>query len=362
MNLLQPYLVVEMASSDAPQAHQLAIAVAGRIAADMGARVVKVVPRSGNPIASIPVLPYEQVDEAAALAAVLDASKTILALDLDDTADLAAWNRLLARADGLLSDDYGSRPSEPGRRVDIAVRVLPDNVPSTLDPSELSILALSGMLDVIGDPDRSPLALGGHQVAYAGGYTAFTALMGGLASQRPRRMTVDLLDVMMWANWKGVATPKFRPGAELHREGTQAEWQVFPCLDGYTALVFSEKDWRPLAEIIGDPLLLESDLFSLLGREKRRNDYLPIIRKWFSERTREDIYRRMQARGVPIGPIFGLDELASERQFASRDALARVKGKNGDEVVMPKLPLRWNGVAFEPVPTVYANNLEEALA
>ncbi|MBI3197597.1 MAG: CoA transferase, partial [Rhodospirillales bacterium] len=48
--------------------------------------------------------------------------------------------------------------------------------------SEFAILALGGLLHMVGEPERKPLRLGGHQASYAAGLTAFTGLAAALAA------------------------------------------------------------------------------------------------------------------------------------------------------------------------------------
>ncbi len=50
--------------------------------------------------------------------------------------------------------------------------------------SEFTVMALGGLLDMVGDPARAPLALGGHQAAYAAGLAAYTGIAAVLC--RPR--------------------------------------------------------------------------------------------------------------------------------------------------------------------------------
>ena len=49
--------------------------------------------------------------------------------------------------------------------------------------SEFTILALGGLLHMVGEPERKPLRLGGHQASYAAGLTAFTGLTAALAAR-----------------------------------------------------------------------------------------------------------------------------------------------------------------------------------
>ncbi len=90
-------------------------------------------------------------------------------------------------------------------------------------------------MHMIGEPERKPLKLAGHQASYAAGLTAFTGLMAALAARDTGRkapaVRVSLAEVMQWVNWKaasGAAASGISPG----REGRNSEFQVLPCRDG----------------------------------------------------------------------------------------------------------------------------------
>jgi hypothetical protein len=75
--------------------------------------------------------------------------------------------------------------------------------------SEFTILALGGLLHMVGEPERKPLRLGGHQASYAAGLTAFTGLTAALAARDAGHtapaVRVSLAEVMQWVNWKAAS-------------------------------------------------------------------------------------------------------------------------------------------------------------
>src|SRR5213079_2021137 len=112
--------------------------------------------------------------------------------------------------------------------------------------SEFTLLAQSGLLHMVGEPERKPLKLGGHQASYAAGLTAFTGLAAALADrdagQRAPHVRVSLAEVMQWVNWKaasGAAAGGISPG----REGKASEFQIVPCRDGHVAVVHTVTQW-----------------------------------------------------------------------------------------------------------------------
>ena len=352
---LAPYTVVEVPAPGAPALHRLALGLAGKIAGDLGARVIKLVPRAGDPLHAIPVLPWEAGAAPAAAGRYLDTSKTVVALDLDDPADRAEADRLVAGADAVLTDGPYANEEIWRDRVAVLVQALPPGSPLAGAPlSEICLLALSGMPDIVGDPARAPLMLGGHQAAYAAGLAAFSALATGLAGLAAHGTgecyDVDVRDVLAWVNWKAVFATAFRGGSPVSREGRQAEWQVVRCKDGWIAVVFNEKDWPALARLVGHPDLLDPALTNVAGRAARRADYMPHIERWCAERTRDEAYRAAQAVKVPFGPVVDPAEMPADPQLSARSALARLD----DGTVMPQVPGRWSGHGFAPRPTLTA--------
>ena len=62
-----------------------------------------------------------------------------------------------------------------GRATPIEIAAFPLEMNAASRPvSELTLLALGGLLHMVGEPERKPLRLGGHQASYPAGLTAFT--------------------------------------------------------------------------------------------------------------------------------------------------------------------------------------------
>ncbi|MEQ9123273.1 MAG: CoA transferase [Alphaproteobacteria bacterium] len=353
---LSPFTLLEVAGPEAQDMHHLALALAGRIAADLGATVIRAAPADDDPLLRTPVLPWEADGAAEAVAATLDASKIVTPIPPGAEGVL---DELAAVADGVFTCG-AFLPDPERRRVSVRLETLPSNHPFNPGDGppvgELGLLALSGLLDIVGDPEREPIALGGHQAAYAGGLACFAAMMTGLAGRVAHGVgdayDVDMLDVLAWVNWKAVGAAEFRPQDKVTREGRQAEWQVLRAADGWIALVFNERDWPQLAKLVGHPALADPALATSAGRGPRRAAYMPHIEAWVAARTREEIYRDAQARRVPIGPVVEPGEIVDDVQAKARRMIAEVKrGPTGRAMSAPLSPVVWNGAGFPPRPT-----------
>lgn len=336
---LAGYTVVEALSPDCPIALRLASGMAGRIAADLGARVVLLESPGGDPLRNLP--PFTPRGDSAVFA-FLAAGKHSVA----DTPAIAA--QLLAAADVVLSDiGRSDLPSEGAARIGLAM--LEGDL--TGPQSEFTIMALGGLLDMVGEPQEAPLRLGGHQLAYAGGLSAYAALIAALL-QRPRatEATVSLLEVAVWLNWKSAASAALM-GTVTTRAGRTAEWPLLKCADGYVALVYTPADWPALCALCGDERLKDARFDSAAGRRTHAAALADIVEQAFIRLTRRELQELAMASRLPLGPVWDVSDLRCDPQVVGRKFLDVARG-------LPRLPVLWNGGAF-PVGAVPAPLLAE---
>ncbi|MEM9682952.1 MAG: CoA transferase [Pseudomonadota bacterium] len=355
---LANYCVVEAPAPRASTMHRLALALAGKIASDLGADVVKIVPPDGDPLHQVPVLPWENGIAPEAIRDFLDSTKTLVPLDADTQTGDREVERLAKVADVILTDDYAlvppGQPDAASQQVICLLTSFPkDNPLNDVPVSEITMLALSGLLDIVGEPTREPVMLGGHQAAYAAGLSIFSAMMTGIAALESHGvgdiLDIDILDALIWVNWKGVSGSRMSPGTETTREGASSEWRVLRAKDGYIALVYNQRNWKAVTDLIGDPMLSNPDLATRSGRAARRSDYMPVIERWCARRTRDEIYHAAQSLRIPVGSVVEPVELRSDPQIAARGTIAETAGVGATPCRMPVLPMIWNGRIFPPV-------------
>lgn len=294
----------------------------------------------GDPLRAMP--PFMPRGDSAVFAFLAAGKQSVV-----DTPAVAA--RLLAAADVVLSDvGRGDLPSDGAARIKLAM--LEGDLAGP--QSEFTIMALGGLLDMVGEPDEAPLRLGGHQLAYAGGLSAYTALISALL-QRPRAVeaTVSLLEVAVWLNWKSAASAALM-GTVTTRAGRTAEWPLLRCADGYVALVYMPTDWPALCALCNDERLNDARFDSPAGRRTHAAALADIVEQTFIRLTRQELQELAMARRLPLGPVWNVSDLHSDPQVIGRDFLDAVLG-------LPRLPVLWNGFAF-PVGAAPAAVLTEA--
>lgn len=350
---LARFTVVEVNDAGVPLCLRLATSLAGKIAADLGAQVLKIEPPGGDPVRrAAPLLP----GGASALFQFLNTSKRSLVLDLATEAGRASLVKLLDRADACLFEEPASAAGlvRSARATPIEIAAFPVEMAAAARPvSELAIQALGGLMHMIGEPARKPLKLAGHQASYAAGLTAFTGLTAALAAREaghtPPQVRVALAEVMQWVNWKA-ASGAAATGASPGREGKRSEFQIVPCRDGHVAVVYTATQWPAARALIGDRRLEDPKFNTRAGRRTHIAELYDIITPWFADKTRAEIQKTAQAKGVPFGPIFTPAELLATDQYVARSFLAEMTHPDFGKVLIPQLPVQWNGRSFAPRP------------
>jgi crotonobetainyl-CoA:carnitine CoA-transferase CaiB-like acyl-CoA transferase len=226
--------------------------------------------------------------------------------------------------------------------------------------SEFTIEALSGLLDLVGDPEREPLRLGGHQTAYAAGLAAYLGMIGALArgdgKQARGPVRVSLLETAVWLNWKTLGTAS-RNGESPTRPGATAEWHVVACADGFAALVYRTPEWEAMLAVANDARLREERFQSAEGRRAHGRELNRILAEAFAGMTRVEIRNISLKKGLPLGPVWSPSELIGDAHMRARDFFSDV-AIDGIAAKMPRLPVRWNGLSFVPAPATNATEAE----
>jgi crotonobetainyl-CoA:carnitine CoA-transferase CaiB-like acyl-CoA transferase len=336
-----------------PLCLRLATSLAAKIAADLGADVLKIEPPDGDPVRQAPPrLPRGE----SALFQFLNTSKRSLALDLGRERGRTALQALLAKADAVLFEEPASIAAltRAGQATSIEIAAFPLEMNAAARPvSELAIQALGGLMHMIGEPERKPLKLAGHQASYAAGFAAFTGLTAALAARSAGRhaphVRVSLAEVMQWVNWKAASGAE-ASGSSPGREGKRSEFQVVPCRDGYVAVVYTVTQWPATRALIGDARLGDAKFATRAGRRQHIAELYELLRPWFANKTRGEIQAAAQAKGVPFGPVLTPAELLETEQYVARSFLAGMTHPTLGRLPMPQLPVQWNGRSFAPRP------------
>jgi crotonobetainyl-CoA:carnitine CoA-transferase CaiB-like acyl-CoA transferase len=318
--MLSRFRVVEDVAADAPVVLAHAAAFAGRLAQDAGAWVLAA---------------------AAGPGALPAAERAFLGRGKHTAASPAERDAALAEADVVLcAGAPGTWPAARRPRSVIRLQLTPAGDAPALD--ELQLQAMSGLADLFGELGGSPLRMGGPQAASATGYAAFLALAAALAlhelAGREDTFEVDALGALAWINWKSGAAGA--AGQPITREGARAEWPVLRCADGHWALIFTEREWPALVELVGDPRLGDPRFATFEGRAAHREDYLPWIAAWAAPLSKAEITRRMAAAAIPSAAVLTPEDVLADPLVAAREGLCEHALDDGTPLRVPAPPFR----------------------
>lgn len=349
MDFLAHAKVCEALTSAAPNVSHIAAAFCGRILRDLGAQVTRVAPDGTDPISPLRTVDTEHVGQRGGMLDVfLNAGKNRVALSTDRIQIDGELPPEVASANLVITDSEQLAQrleaiAEPIRQSVLVLTPFPGKSTLNTEPvADISLQGMSALADLLGDPDREPLKLGGNQAACIGGYAAFAGAMGALAGQAAKkptgRVTLDLFSANCWVNWKALAAGAM--GMSMTREGKNAEWPVLPCKDGYIALIYTERDWNPLVKMIGDPRLEGPKFATFKSRAEDRPAYVGIIEEWCAEFTMAELYERFQQHGVPGGPVLSPKDLLKDPLFEATNYLRELHGDDNQSIYVPSIPVR----------------------
>lgn len=177
--------------------------------------------------------------------------------------------------------------------------------------SEATLFAASGLADLNGTPEGLPLVPDAHYAAHTIGYSVYSAMVGvhgiGARFGRAEQAQVDGLSVLKWINWKAIAAGA--TGQLVTRTGALAEWPVLECKDGHVAILFTERDWRSMQQMVGDPALADRRFDTFEGRETHREEYLPILQEFCFAHSKAELREMMARHEIPGDSVRSISDL-----------------------------------------------------
>jgi crotonobetainyl-CoA:carnitine CoA-transferase CaiB-like acyl-CoA transferase len=330
--------VVEAISPQADDALFLAAGLAGRILADLGASVTCLEGRERRLDPSL----HTFLTLRKAVVSESDASLVATACASNDIAIVDAVSLRRAGRDAF-APIVAALSLFGGEHADAETA-----------GSAFTVSALSGLLAMVGDPEREPLRLGGHQEPFALGLAAYCGLAGALATPgAPRRTTIraSLAEALIWLNWKAVPLDDKTTSLPT-RAGAKGEWQVLRCADGYAALVYQEPDWPRLRLALADERLEAVRFAARADRLEHAAELATIIEDRFLQMTRRQIHELARRHRLPLGPVWSLDEAVSDPHNQARALFEAVNGEASSTIVAPRLPVGWNGGSVQDMATI----------
>jgi crotonobetainyl-CoA:carnitine CoA-transferase CaiB-like acyl-CoA transferase len=363
----------------------IAVPYCGKLLADFGAEVIKV-ERPGTGDISRQHGPFPQDvphAERSGLFLALNTNKFSLTLDPNRASGREILASLLARADVLI---HHLRPEQME-----ALQLLPEVINATyprlisasispyglsgpyraFQSADITVCALGGLSEGLGEDNRPPLAAPFRQSGYQGALNAAGAIMMALLvredSGKGQSIDIGVADVLATLQ-TGVYLNNYlfdgNKSMRGHRFGSRTIYPAhfFRCRDGFMWVTAPQwAQWERLLSMIGHPELAEDERFH------NRHDIAAApppelevpLAQWFLQHTREEVFGACREHRLPISPVYTIAELVDHPQLIARGFMLAVEQPELGVLRMPGLPMQFSKTPWRvrrPAPLLGEHN------
>ena len=136
--------------------------------------------------------------------------------------------------------------------------------------------------------------------------------------------------------------PLRRAGRRAPGSGGRYPFGIFPCLDGYVAMICrTGREWESLLEMMGRPAWSQEeryqDLYAVAIEYPDEIDAL--IAPWLMSKSRDDLLTLAQKYAVPVAPVRHLDEVIADPQLRDyREFFDELTLRDGRAIQVPGRP------------------------
>lgn len=367
---------------------------ATQILADLGAEVIKVERPDGGDDTRAWGPPFMadadgQPTAESAYFLCTNRGKQSLCVDIKSTEGRATLRALAAECDVVVENfkvgdaaryglDYASLAALNPGLVYCSITGFGQTGPLRERPGyDFLVQAMGGLMSVTGQPDGSPgaapMKVG---VALTDIMTGLYATIGILAALTERdrsglgqQVDLALLDVTA-ATLANQASNYLVGGLNPGRLGNAhpniVPYQSFVARDGHLVVaVGNDAQFRRFVAVLGSAELADDPHFQTNRlRVQHREQLVPLLQARMLERDKADWLQRLEAAGVPAGPINSVAEVFSEPQLLAREMRVNVPHPlNPDlELVGSPIKLSRTPVAYTSAPPTLGQHTASLLA
>ena len=340
--------------------HSIAAPYAGMVLAELGADVIKLENPGAGDYARGWGPPF--VEGTSTVFHSMNRHKRGIAADLSDDATRAkiralileemdvvlhnlkpgALDKLGLGAEGLLAE----KPSLIFCNIGAFGRTGPLSALPGYDPL---MQAFGGLMSMLGEDGRPPVRV---PVSIMDLATGMWTVIGILAAHAERARTGKggIVDTSLYETscaWMAIPLADYIASQVLPKRtgsgvGMIVPYQAFPCSDGHL-MVASGNDnlFRKVCGVIGQPELADDPRFTKnAGRVEHRDTLIPILSAALATQTRSHWQEKLEAVGVPCGPVQTLDQVVTHPQT---EALGILQTLPGHTLQTIGLPVSFNG-------------------
>ena len=218
------------------------------------------------------------------------------------------------------------------------------------------VQAMSGLMDITGQRDGPPTAIGESMAdVCAGMFAAWgisTALFDRERTGKGRHLDIAMLDSMFSMMLTVLGLQLYSDRAPVRvgsRHPVTYPVDAFKAKDGYVVMVVaSDRGFEAFCKAIGRPELGADEKFRTNADRNANEDALrEIIETWTSEREAAEIVAAMDAAQIPAAPVLSLADVAGSEHIASREMISTIAHPTLGDVALVPQPVRFSGATRE---------------
>jgi crotonobetainyl-CoA:carnitine CoA-transferase CaiB-like acyl-CoA transferase len=358
--------------------------VCGLMLADMGADVVKVEKVPGGDD-SRRFLPPRIGDQSAAFM-MMNRNKRGIAVDLKQEAGRQVLRRLLGTADVVI-ENYRRGTME---RLGLGYETLRADNPGLIyceisgfgrtgpyaDRGGFDLIAqgMSGLMSITGEGEgRPPVKVGAPVTDITAGILGAMGVLAAVVerqkSGRGQRVDTSLFEAGIvhtyWQSAIAFATG-ISPGPMGSAHPLNAPYQAFETADGWINVgAANQKNWLRLLDAIEAPGLNDDPRFAdNAGRMAHLKELEAALGEVFRTRTAAEWLERLEAAGVPAGPVLSIGQMHEDPQALARGMVVAPEHARLGPVKTIGLPVKFSQTPGEVAAgaPLYGQHTREVLA
>jgi CoA:oxalate CoA-transferase len=324
--------------------HMLAGPYCGLLLGDLGADVIKIETAEGD--ISRKVSPH-YIGPHNEYFASLNRNKRSVVIDLASKDGQRALHELARGAHALVTNLRPSAISKLGLTYEALKRVNPKLVCVALTGFGLDspyadrpaydyvIQAMTGIMEITGEPDSPPTKTGYSAVDNSAGMMGALGLLAKLVEGRGGQVDIAMYDVML-SQLNYVASAWLNAGLKPKRYAHSAHpyivpAQTFATSDGWLTLFITHDDfWKRFCQEAGKPDWLTDKRFSTsAARQTNRQAVIEAVAAVLSSSSAADWARRLAPLGVVAAEVTSLEEALASEQTRARNMVVEIMTPDG---------------------------------
>lgn len=341
-------------------AHIMAGPVCGLMLADLGADVIKVEKIPGGDD-SRRFLPPDMDGESAAYL-MMNRNKRGIALNLKTEGGKRVLKKLLTDADAVTENYRHDTMDKLGLGYDSLKKVNPGLIYCAISGFgrtgpyaerggfDLIAQGMSGLMSFTGEgPGRPPCKVGAPVTDITAGILAALGVLGAythkLKTGEGQIVDTSLYEAGIihtyWQSAIALATG-VAPGPMGSAHPLNGPYQAFEASDGwFTVGAANQRNWERLLEAMESTELADDPRFRTnIDRMDNLKELEAALAPIFKTRTRGEWLDRMEAAGVPGGPVMDVCEMFDDPHAQARDMIPTVYHKKLGDVKTLGLPIK----------------------